>query len=115
MNPYPNSWRLIDEAVDEVVLSHFSELLPKPIRYVVSAVWGADKDCEIDQLQERINRRTEPIVREAIEGLKIHDLHEDQRFALGYLIRGLMVSRIGYTIENLKVKLLVEAGGAKKT
>jgi len=69
----------------------------------------------LSKLQKRINRRTEPIVREAIETLKIPDLSGDQRFAFGYLIRGLMVSRIGYLIEKHKVKLLIEASGAKKT
>ena len=110
-----DSWRQIDEVVDEVILTHFQELLPKPIRYVVSAIWGADKEKEIDQLQKRINRRTEPIVRETIEALMIPDLSGDQQYALGYLIRGLMVSRIGYLIEKLKVKLLVEASETKKT
>jgi hypothetical protein len=56
-----------------------------------------------------MHRVIAPVVEEALTALQLHDLNASQEFALRYLLRGYVVSRIVYMIEVFRG--LSTAGG----
>ena len=96
---------LIEEAVWDVFVNHRMELLSEPITFVVPAVWGAKKDGELTASQKAINGQVTPVIDKIIAALDIKCLKPSQEFAINYLIRGLIVSKITYMIEALRSRL----------
>lgn len=96
---------LIDKVVWEVFVAHREELLAEPITYIVPAVWGAKKDGELTANQKRINEKVAPVVEEIFRLLKMTDLDSSQEFALNYLVRGIIVSKMTYMIEAFRNRL----------
>jgi hypothetical protein len=96
---------LIDKVVWEVFVTHREELLAEPITYIVPAVWGAKKDGELTANQKRINEKVAPVVEEIFRLLRMTDLDSSQEFALNYLVRGIIVSKMTYMIEAFRNRL----------
>ncbi len=97
---------MLDKAANDIFMEYRDILLSEPITYIVPAVWGAAKDKNLSPEQEHINKRISPVIDELFDILQIKNLDEGQRFALGFLIRGLIISKITYMIEALKNKLV---------
>lgn len=93
---------LIDHAAFEVFASHALELLSKPITYIVPAVWGAKKEGELTDSQKEINHKVAPIIDQIIRMFEFQETNGAQEFAVGYIVRGLFVSKILYMIERMK-------------
>lgn len=89
----------VDRTAMEIFTTYRSELLARPITYVVPAVWGAMKESEPDETQKAMNRTIAPMVEEVLRVFGASGLDASQRFALGYLVRGYLISRITYMIE----------------
>ena len=96
---------LIEKVVWDIFVNHRMELLSEPITFVVPAVWGAKKDGELTSSQKAINEQVVPVIEEIITSLHIKGLKPSQEFAINYLIRGLIVSKITYMIEALRSRL----------
>jgi hypothetical protein len=95
----------IDKMAWDVFSSFRMELLAKPITYIVPAIWGTKKDGELTPLQERIHARVNTQIDEIFGALQIKELTDAQEFAVKYLIRDLVISKIAYMIESFRVKL----------
>ena len=96
---------LLDKTANDVFLAHKDILLAEPITYIVPAVWGASNDGKLTENQEEINRRITPVIRETLEVLDTANLSDSQSFAISFMIRGLIISKITYMIEALKNKM----------
>ena len=95
---------LIDDLAGEIFKSHHAVLVSEPITYIVPAVWGAKKDGTLTRTQEEIHGKVNPVVREIYESFGFSGLTEPQEFAVLYLVRGLVISKITYMIEALKAR-----------
>jgi len=93
---------LIDNAVNEIFMTYKAELLNESITYIVPAVWGAKKDGELTPLQREIHGRIAPVIEQVYEALALKNLNESQHFAIGFIIRGLIVSKMVYMVEAMK-------------
>jgi len=93
---------IIDKTTNMIFISYKEKLLTEPITYIVPAVWGERKDGKLTTIQREINRRIVPTIDGIMEILELEELHGAQRFAIGYLIRGLLISKIAYMIEAFK-------------
>ena len=93
---------LIDKTVKEVFDLYKTNLLSEPITYIVPAVWGARKDGELTATQKKINKQIAPVIRNVFDSLQLKSLSGTQEFAIGFLIRGLFISKITYMIEGVK-------------
>ena len=93
---------LIDNIVNDVFMQYQLTLLNEPIVYIVPAVWGAKKKGELDTTQKEIHKQIEPILDKIFATLNLKGLSETQKFAVMFLIRGLIISKITYMIEALK-------------
>jgi hypothetical protein len=95
----------IDKMAWDVFSSYRMELLAEPITYIVPAIWGAKKDGELTPLQEKIHSRVHNQINEICDCLQIHDLTASQEYAVKYLIRDLVITKIAYMIESFRVKI----------
>jgi hypothetical protein len=105
---------LIDRTAWEIFSTYRLELLSESIAYIVPAVWGARKEGELTPLQRRINEQVEPVIKEVFSSLAIPDMEPSQEFALSFLVRGLIISKITYMIEAFRNRLNEQAFDEQK-
>lgn len=96
---------LIDKAVWDIFVMYKMDLLSEPITYIVPAVWGAKKDGELTSIQNTINDRVSPVIEDIFKSLRIEKLDRAQEFALNFLIRGIVISKITFMVEALRGRL----------
>ena len=100
---------LVSTRVDKLAWDVFTtfrvELLEEPITCIVAAVWGARKDGELTALQQKIQHRINNQIDEIFSVLQLKDLTDSQAFAVKYLIRDLIITKIVYMIESFRAKL----------
>lgn len=93
---------LIDGLANEIFRKYFNILLLKPITYIVPAVWGADQHHELDAISKEINALVLPVIEKSMLALNIDQLRRSQEFAIAFLIRGLIISKIAFMVESAK-------------
>lgn len=93
MNP------LIDGLIRDIFSKYHETLLKEKITYIVYAVWGARSDGEIDAIQREINGMTFPVIRQVSAILEMNNASPEKKYAVEYLVRSLIISKITYTIE----------------
>ena len=102
---------LFDAMVSRVFSRHCLHLLNQEIPYIVPAVWGAAKDGELTSEQKEIHREVVPMLRQAFSLLGLKNLSPAQEFALGYVLRSLIVTKMIYMIEASKRRQAEESIG----
>jgi len=93
---------LVDKKTEDILISYHKELLAEPVSYIVPAVWGAKKDGTLTASQKEIHKKIAPVISEIMDLLKLEELGEPQKFAIGFIIRGYIISKITYMIEMVK-------------
>ena len=101
---------LIFQIADDIFRSYTFELLTNPIGYIVPAVWGATKEGELTSSQKEINKRILPEIEEIVQSFEFRELSDAQAFAIGYLVRELIISKVIYMTELLKHQGVIEYG-----
>ena len=96
----------IDNAVQEIFFSFKTQLIGEPITYIIPAVWGATKNAELTATQKEINRQVVPVIQQVLEALELKDLTQPQAFAIGFVVRGTIISKIIYMVELTKNQTL---------
>ncbi len=94
--------KLIDETSLEIFKKYNETLLRESNIYIVPAVWGAVKDGELTATQKEIHARIGPVIEKILDSLCHEALSPAQKFAIGYLVRGLFISKTIYMIEFYK-------------
>lgn len=89
---------LLDELNHQIFLEHQACLMRESIDYVVPAVWGAKKDGRLTPEQQEMHQKILPFIRRILGVIGLEDLDESQRFAVDFLLRGLIINRMTYTI-----------------
>jgi len=93
---------LIDEVSKEICATYVSEFLVEPITYIVPAVWGVNNGSELTDSQKEMNRMIAPLITGAINQFGFRELTTSQEFAIGYLMRELIISKVIYMVSLLK-------------
>lgn len=93
---------LIEKTATEIFLTYQYELFRKPFTYIIPAVWGVKKNGELSHVQKEISAKIAPIIDDAIEAFGFEKLTAAQEFALGYMVRGLIISKINLMMEMVK-------------
>ncbi|MBI5846247.1 MAG: hypothetical protein HZB23_16445 [Deltaproteobacteria bacterium] len=89
----------IDRLAHEIFVTHRSVLFFEHATYIVPAVWGAKKEGGLTAVQKDINSRVEPVVRELMMDLGLEDPSDEQKFAVEFMLRGLLITKITYMLE----------------
>ena len=66
---------------------------------------GRQRKGKMDTIQEQIHCMITPVIHEIFETLNLDCQTASQRFTVGYLIKGLIISKITYMVEILKNRL----------
>jgi hypothetical protein len=98
----------VDRLANEIFVQYKELLLIQNITYIVPAVWGAAKEAELTAEQKEINGKAVPVLKEMLTVLDFRGLDPEQEFALIYILRSLIVSKIVYMIEGSKRHLAEE-------
>ncbi|MBN1291735.1 MAG: hypothetical protein JXB48_07835 [Candidatus Latescibacteria bacterium] len=96
---------LIDNTVNSLFRDYHKVLIDEEITYIVFAVWGAKKDGELTPLQIEINNKIVPVIQQVIEAFKAKNMTDSQNYAIGFLVRGMIIAKITYLIELFKNKI----------
>lgn len=105
---------LINEAVNAVIMAYGNKLIGAPIEYIISAIWGGDGKNKPDRTQKEIHNYIDYSINRIVSLLELNKLTKEQIFAIEYLIRSLLVTRIGYAIEKHISKNLLEILSTEK-
>lgn len=89
---------LLDELNHKIFLEHQSSLMREPIDYVVPAVWGAIKGGSLNLEQREMHKKILPYIEKVHRIISLDNSDEPQRFAVDFLLRGLIINRLTYTI-----------------
>jgi hypothetical protein len=90
---------LIEDLAKEIYTEYNFELVNQPITYIVPAVWGASIEGKLSDSQQEIFQKITPVIEQIIVAFEFDQLKDSQLFAMGYLIRGLLISKITFMIE----------------
>ena len=90
---------LLDQITLDVFSAHQKSLLAEPINFIVPAVWGASEAAPLTEEQKEIHSRVMPVIREVFSVMHLTGLDPAQVFAIDFLLRGLIINRITFTIE----------------
>ena len=85
---------IIDEPIREIFQSAGCRFLPETIDGLVQAVWGFGANRKISYCQKEITSRMVVLMEDIRSIFEVSNLNSAQRFALDYLIRGLIASRV---------------------
>ena len=106
--------RIVSPMMDDLVKDIFNQfgvrLLHESITYIVPAIWGATKDGELSDIQCQIHDQVAPIISRVVDILNIRTLTEEQRFAIEYFIRGMLIGRLTYMTEAAKNEIQARTG-----
>ena len=89
----------VDRLAHEIFVSHRSVLFFEHATFIVPAVWGAKKEGILTSVQKDINGRVEPVIRELMMDLDLEEPSDAQKFAVEFMIRGLLITKITYMLE----------------
>lgn len=97
---------LLDSIANRVFKTYVRTLITEPVTYIVPAVWGADKHNELDPVAREIHAMVSPVIEQAVACLNFKALSPAQEFAIGFLIRGLIISKLAFMVESAKNQTL---------
>lgn len=89
----------VDRLAHEIFVCHRSVLFYEHATYIVPAVWGAKKEGGLSAVQKDINSRVEPVIRELVADLGLANPSDAQKFAVEFIIRGLLITKVTYMLE----------------
>ena len=98
--------KMLQHTCMDIFSAYRTVLLDEPIVYIVAAVWGTPTWGVLTSTQLEIFARVKPAVEQMLLALESEKLNQEQTFVRGYLIRGLLITRIFYMIELWKKNLL---------
>ena len=101
---------LICRIADNIFRSYTAELMANPTDYIVPAVWGGKKDGELAPSQKEIKQKIPSVIIEIAQLFEFRELSRAQAFAIGYLVRELIISKVIYMTELLKKQSIIEYG-----
>ncbi len=104
----------IDRLAHDVFVAHRNTLFHEHATFIVPAVWGGRQEGSLSEVQREIHARVEPVVRELLACLDIEDASPEQHFAVEFLIRELIITKITFMLELGKNMGLARPGKEPK-
>ncbi|MBN1829317.1 MAG: hypothetical protein JW884_09275 [Deltaproteobacteria bacterium] len=102
-----------EAVVLEIFQAHGKELLNRPASHIIASVWGVMEGGKLDETQKQIHRECAPVIDDIVRSLWIDSLQPDQVFAIQYLVRGYMISRLLWIIEHSR-RLIADGCASSK-
>ncbi len=100
----------IDNLVMDVFNAHQGRLCFEPNGFIVPAVWGGKERGELAPVQMEIFQKVAPAIDDIIEVLKLKRLDESQEYAIGLMLRWILISKITHMVELRKKRRIDNLG-----
>jgi len=97
---------LVDKLCQDIVRAHRNSLLTHEVTYVVPAVWGVSPQGPLNEEQKAIHAMVVQVVDKVMAIIDMRQAQPAQEYAVAYLLRGLIISKVAFQIEGLKYHLL---------
>lgn len=89
----------VEELAGRIFRDYGSELLDMPVQELPPAVWGAKKDGPLTRTQKQVHDLARPVIDRIINLVAGDNLDDPRKFAVGYMARGLVISKLALMIE----------------
>ena len=93
---------MIDKSVNQIFMKYSIDLLQKPITYIVPAVWGSAISGELTPVQKQIYGEISPLINNVILHFQFKSSEQAQIFAVAYLVRALLISKLTYMVDAVR-------------
>jgi hypothetical protein len=100
-----NISKLIEKKVNEIFFKHHLLFIDKDNDFIVFSVWGARMDGELTPFQKETGSDITLFINNIIKHLGLDSKNEELKFAIGYLIRDMLISKLVYMTEFLRTRL----------
>jgi hypothetical protein len=107
--------KMLQHTCMDIFTGYRTVLLAEPIVYFDAAVWGTPKWGELTSTQLEIFAKVKPALELMQLALESEKLDQEQAFVRGYLIRGLLLTKIFYMIELWKTNSLTKEAQLQPT
>ncbi|ADK86216.1 hypothetical protein Deba_2863 [Desulfarculus baarsii DSM 2075] len=97
---------LVDKLCQDIVRAHRDALLAHEVTYVVPAVWGVSPQGPLNDEQKAIHAKVAQVVDQVMAIIDMRRAQPAQEYAVAYLLRGLIISKVAFQIEGLKYHLM---------
>jgi hypothetical protein len=104
---------LIESTSRDIFSSNKDVLMAEQITYIVHAIWGVHADGELVQNQKEIHERFLPVKRKILDQFETGNFTAAQKFAVEYIVCGLIISRVLYMVEAFRNNLKELEMGAR--
>ncbi|KIX16021.1 hypothetical protein [Dethiosulfatarculus sandiegensis] len=99
---------MLDGLVNRLFQEFSSELLSMDPEAIVPAVWGTDKEGQMNRFQSKVHQQVRPVVNDVLGLLHLEELDGSDRFAVECLIRELLIAKLAFMMEGTKNRLMRE-------
>ena len=106
----------IDRMANEIFLLYTRRLDLNPPTHIIAAVWGNKANETLDELQQYIVQKVTFKVQKILALLTSDQTDPSQMFAMEFIVKGLLITKVLYMLEVLKSKIEkdVNVGGAQR-
>ncbi len=98
---------LMENLCTRILRDYRTTLLANEITYIVPAVWGASPNTPLTNEQIKIHKLVKEVVDQVLKVIDLEKIEADKEYAVGYLVRGLIISKVAYQVEGLRYHLMV--------
>lgn len=106
---------LVEALCTDILRSYRSTLLANEITYIVPAVWGASPDTPLTNEQIKIHQKVKVTVEQVLKVMDLKKVEPDQEYAVGYLLRGMIIAKVAYQVEGLRYHLMALNNDSNRT
>ncbi|MCB2184930.1 MAG: hypothetical protein KQJ78_08010 [Deltaproteobacteria bacterium] len=99
---------VVEDLVRRLVHDYREHLLAQELTYIIPAVWGARKEGPLDEVQREMHREVTQVLDQVLTLLDLDYARPAQAYAVGYLVRSLIIAKASFLLEYTKGILLRE-------
>ena len=95
----------IDRLANEIFLLYTRRRDLNPTTHIIAAVWGNKANETLDELQQYLVQKVTFKVQKILAVLTSEQTDPSQMFAMEFIVKGLLITKVLYMLEVLKSKM----------
>ena len=95
----------VDRLANEIFLLYTRRRDLNPTTHIIAAVWGNKANETLDELQQYIVQKVTFKVQKILTLLTSEQTDPSQAFAMEFIVKGLLITKVLYMLEVLKSKM----------
>jgi hypothetical protein len=99
-------WRTIDRTIIKIFAQYHTVLLTQPITDIAYTVWGCHPQQKLSTEQKEIHQLIVTLINDIFALDSFSKMPKDLKYTVEFILRGLIIYNISYTVEAARTKLL---------